>query len=121
MSQHHDSWAATGYATSTKLGDVFSGVGQYKLFGQPLSKYTMLNALNFPDEDPQTVDGAAQLLARAGVAAVLNAAHPDVSFGMTAAEVISAVNTALDSKDRQTMLALQSSLDAANNQGCPLN
>lgn len=121
QSQHLDSWIATGYQPTQRLGDVFTGVGAYRLGGEPLSRYTLLQALSFPDEAASTVDGAAQLLLRAAVAALLNAAHPDVDYSMTTAEIIAAVNAALASKDRATMLALQQQLDAANNQGCTLN
>jgi hypothetical protein len=121
QSQHFDSWVATGFATTTKVGDVFAGSGAYKVGSTPASKFTLLQALSFPDDPGSSVDGAAQLLLRAAVAALLNAGNPDVSFGMTTAEVISAVEAALATKDRATILALQQELDDANNQGCPLN
>jgi selenocysteine lyase/cysteine desulfurase len=61
------------------------------------------------------------ILLRAAVASLLNASHPDVSFGASAATVIGAVNAALASGDRATMLSLASDLDARNNAGCPLS
>ena len=121
QSQHFDSWAATGFQTTQKVGDVFTGAGAYKVDGTPASKFTLLQALSFPDDPGSSIDGAAQLLLRAAVAALLNASHPDLSFGMTTAEIISAVNEALASRDRATILALQQELDDANNQGCTLN
>jgi hypothetical protein len=54
------------------------------------------------------------------VASLLNASHPDVSFGSPSA-VIAAVNAALASGDADTVLALAGSLDEKNNAGCPLN
>ncbi len=74
-------------------------------------------------------DGAASILARAAVAAWLNAAHDGVGYpwrrdsggldGRPA--LVPTVNAAFASGDRATMLALASRLDADNNLGCPLN
>ena len=65
---------------------------------------------------------AAQILLRAAVAALLDAAHPDVKYPRTEAEIIAAVNAALASKNRKTILALAAELDSSNNAGeCPLN
>ncbi|HUF69745.1 MAG TPA: hypothetical protein VMM79_13965, partial [Longimicrobiales bacterium] len=66
------------------------------------------------------VAGAQQILLRAAVASLLNAAHPDVNFSLTVAEVIDKVNTALATGDRARMLDLAEELDALNNAGCPL-
>jgi hypothetical protein len=65
--------------------------------------------------------GAAQILLRAAVAALLNAASPNVDYPLTTAEVISQVNAALASNNRNTMLAFASRLDSYNNLGCPLH
>ena len=65
--------------------------------------------------------GGAEILLRAAVAALLNASHPGVDYPRSTASVISDVNTALASGNRDTMLTLANSLDADNNQGCPLN
>lgn len=95
-------------------------------FPEQLSSYrtkTFLEALNF--RGGPGVDGATQILMRAAVAAYLNAAHEGLGypyrrynepFGIQAQ-----VNAALASLDRNTMLSLASTLDAANNLGCPLN
>ena len=40
---------------------------------------------------------------------------------LTAAQVIQQVTFALDSGDRDVMISLSATLDAYNNQGCPLN
>jgi hypothetical protein len=53
------------------------------------------------------------------VAALLNAAHPDVDYPMTEQEVIDAVNDALGGS-RSDMLELAAELDELNNLGCPL-
>jgi hypothetical protein len=59
-------------------------------------------------------------LLRQAVAALLNSAHPDVDFSLTTAQVISAVNAALATDDRDTILDLAEELAAANEAGCPL-
>jgi hypothetical protein len=53
-------------------------------------------------------------LLRAGVAAYLNAVS-GIGYPLSAAQVVSMVNAALDSNDRATMLALAAQLDAYNN------
>ncbi|HEX9713283.1 MAG TPA: hypothetical protein VGB52_12150 [Actinomycetota bacterium] len=83
-----------------------------------LDNVTLLDALAF--EGGKGVKGAAMILLRAAVASLLNAAHPDVDFNWTTGEVITAVNTALASGNRGTMLSLASELDEDNNAGCPL-
>ena len=66
------------------------------------------------------VQGALLILRRAAAAAYLNAAKlPD--FGATPAQVVAAVNTAVATNNRNTILALATLLDNANNRGCPLN
>jgi len=112
---HTDSWSPTGYATGQTVQSVFSAAMVYPDQGSA----TLLEALNFGGGPGVT--GAAEILLRAAVAALLNASHPGVDYPRTAASVISDVNTALASGDRDTMLVLASSLDADNNQGCPLN
>lgn len=83
------------------------------------------------------VDGAAQILLRAGTAGVLNAAYDvpgggglfypfrrysDQTFnGVTYPALIPAIRDALNGEDRDTMLNLASFIDQANNLGCPLN
>jgi hypothetical protein len=44
-----------------------------------------------------------------------------VAYPRTTAQVIAAVNAALASNDRTTVLDLASALDADNNLGCPLS
>jgi hypothetical protein len=112
---HTDSWPPTGYSTGDKVKDVFADAGGFPTQGNA----TLVEALGF--SGGPGVDGAAEILLRAGVAALLNAAHPAVAYPRTPAQVLTAVNTALASHDRDTMLALAASLDADNNLGCPLN
>jgi hypothetical protein len=66
------------------------------------------------------IEGAQQILLRAAVAALLNAASGGVTYPLSVADVISQVNAALASGNRQIMLALAGRLDTLNNLGCPL-
>lgn len=75
------------------------------------------------------VQGAEHILARAAVAAWLDSAHEGLGYpsrrwstgldGRPA--LVPAVNDALRSGDRDTMLSLAERLDADNNLGCPLS
>jgi hypothetical protein len=109
--KHLAAWAPTGYSPNQAVSSVFSGAGA-------LGSSTLLKALSF--KGGSTLDGAERILLRQAVAALLNAAHPGVSYPKTTAEVISDVNAALASGQRTTILSLASSLDALNNLGCPL-
>jgi hypothetical protein len=111
------SWTPTGYSTSQRVDSVFSlpnGV-----LNNQLADDSLLQALGYPGGN--NLLGAAQILLRAAVASVLNATHPEVDdFPRTVAEVIADVNAALATRDRGTILALASALDADNNLGCDL-
>jgi hypothetical protein len=112
--QHLDAWGPTGYSPSQTLESVFDVPDAFGL-----DSATLLQALDF--RGGSTLTGAARILLRQAVAALLNAAHPDVDFGLAPAEVIEQVNAALASGDRETILALAEELDVLNNEGCPLN
>ena len=105
---HLRSW--TGYSPSATLTSVF---GPNALDG------TLQDGLGFGGGSGVT--GAKRILLRAAVAALLNAAHGNVDYTRTTTQVITAVTSALDSNNRETMLTLASSLDRDNNLGCPLN
>jgi hypothetical protein len=109
---HQSAWAPTGYVPSQTIGSVFSGSGG-------LASSTLLDALRF--KGGSTITEAKQILLRQAVAALLNAAHPGVAYPRTTAQVTAAVNAALASNDRNTILELASALDADNNLGCPLS
>ena len=110
---HLDTWAGTGFSPSQTLSSVFSG----PLDG--LGSDSLLTALSYGGGS--SITAAKQILLRATVAAILNAAHPDVDYDQSLAAVISAVNAALASNDRETILALAGDLDDSNNAGCTLN
>ncbi len=111
--QHLDAWVT--YDPDQTLGSVFTLTGDFA----GLADVTLLEALSF-EGGPTTAD-AAEILLRQAVAALLNAASPDVDYPLTEAEIIAAVNAALASGDRATILALAEELDALNNLGCPLH
>jgi len=106
VSQHHDSWGPTGYAPNDNFDQVF-GVS---VFG----KKTLLQVLS-------TGGGGEKALGRHAVAALLNAAHPDVEYGLTEAQVLIVVSDALNGGDDDVIEDLKNLLDDLNNAGCPLN
>ena len=112
---HLGQWADTPYTPAELIGDVFASATAYP----SIADSTLLEGLEFPG-GPGT-DGAIRILMRQAIAALLNAAHPDVSAPYTVSEIIDMVNAAIDTGDRQTILALSDDLDQANNLGCPLS
>ncbi len=112
---HIDLW--TGFAPGQTVGSVFTIPGSLS----SLAGFSLLDALSFGGGSG-TLGGARTLL-REGVAALLNAASPDVNyaFGDSTAAVIAFVNGGLASGSRGEMLARASQLDTFNNLGCPLN
>jgi len=112
---HTDSWPPTGYSPGQSLPSVFAQSAAYP----ELASASLLDALDFGGGGG--VDGAARILMRAAVAALLDASHPGVDYPRTPVQVISQVNSALASGDRDTMLTVAGGLDRDNNLGCPLN
>jgi hypothetical protein len=110
---HLDAWV--GYSPDQTVNSVFTGALP------SVGTSTLQQALSFGGGPG--VLGAEQILLRAAVAALLNAANPDVDYALTTAEVIADVNAALASGDRDTILELATELDALNNGagGCPLS
>ena len=107
------SWPVTGFSPGQPVGTVFNAAAF-----PSLANKTLLQALQFKTGKGTT--GAAQTLLRAGVPALLNAAHPSVEYSRTVSAVLGDVNAALASGDRATMLALARELDAENNLPCAL-
>lgn len=114
---HTDSWEE--YTPGTTLGSVFTFPASLSAMGND----TMLTALSYPGGTGTA--GGARILMRASVAAFLNSAHEGVGYPLrrfsTPGEMLNAVNAALASQDRATMLELATYLDGLNNLGCPLN
>jgi uncharacterized repeat protein (TIGR01451 family) len=100
--QHFDSW--TGYAPATRFSAVFEGA-----FGTK----TLLQVVSLGG-------GGLDALGRHTVAALLNAANPDVDYGMTAAQVIAKFNAVYPGSSA-AYEALKNEFEAANESGCPLN
>ncbi len=112
---HPGSWQPTGYAPDQTVESVFVEAAAYPGLGSA----TLLQALDFGGGSD--LSGAARLLLREAVAAVLNAAHPDVNYPRTEAEVIGTVDAALATADIGTLLSLSGGLRADNNsRDCPL-
>jgi hypothetical protein len=111
--QHLDAWV--GFDPDQTLGSVFTLTGDFA----GLAGVTLLEALSF-EGGPELTD-AAEVLLRQAVAALLNAASPEVDYPLTVGEIVDAVNDALASGDRETILALAEELDALNNLFCPLD
>ena len=89
--------------------------------GTTFDNETLLQALQ--GQGGPGIDGATEILLRAAVASMLNAATGSgVTFSLTQAQIVAQVNAALATGDRATILALAADLDARNNAGsCPLS
>jgi len=85
---------------------------------------TLMDALNY--RGGKGYLGAARILLRTAVTAMLNIEHPGVEYigfhrgFRSLVELQIAVNDALSSGDREFMLVLAEDLDFYNNYGCPL-
>lgn len=113
---HLKKWCATGYSPWDKVGDVFILPDEMA----SLADKTLYEALRLKGGS-QLTDKAALLLKQA-VAAVLNAAHPNVEYGIIdPLAVIDAVNVALATLDAGQIMDLQGALDELNNSDCPLS
>jgi hypothetical protein len=110
--QHLDAWMV--YTPGQTLESVFDVPDAFGL-----DSVTLLAALSL--EGGSTTADAAEVLLRQAVAALLNAASPEVDYPLTETEIIAAVNAALASGDRGTILALAEQLDTFNNLFCPLD
>jgi len=109
-------WWLTGYYPMHTIESVFNVPGSLPSW---IGQTSLLDALSFPGGSGAT--GAAQILLRSAVAAVLNAAHPLVSYSRAESTIIAEVNAAMTSPDFMDMLELAEALDDDNNLHCPLN
>lgn len=120
-SRHYSLW--TGYTPSQLVGSVFSVPSTFPdgSSGATLAQGTLADALAF--QGGSTLNGAAQILLRAAASGLLNASSPGVAYSMTATQIISSVDTALNSGSRTQILDLATEIDNANNGqgGCPLS
>jgi len=106
---HLDAWPAPYTPTTTLVGAGFTNSGR--------DSTTLQDALAL--KGGSTVQGAKDILLRAAVAALLNAADPNIDYPRSVAQVLADVNAALASGDRSTILTLAAALDEDNNLGCP--
>jgi hypothetical protein len=115
QTQHFSSWGSikqTATVSSIGIGGAVAS----------LEAESLLDALQ--GAGGSTLADAEAILLRAAVAAYLNARiGSGVSYPLSQAQIITAVNGALATGDRDTILALASSLDSLNNGpgGCPLS
>lgn len=116
---HEDAWPSTGYTTAALVSSAFTVPVDLTDLNGDGNPDTLIEALNFGGGPG--LAGGARILLKQAVAALLNASHSDVSFGLTAAQVITQVNDALASGDRGTLITLANELDSLNNENCPLN
>lgn len=102
--QHFDSWMPTGYVPEDDFELIFGVDASF-------DPHTLLDAVWLGG-------GGEFALARHAVAALLNAAHPDVNYRYTIPEIIAGVQNAYATGNFEPF---KSQLDYANNAGCPLN
>lgn len=114
---HTGAWE--GYLSSDKVGDVFDIPSCLDDCSIDFANSSLLDALRF--RGGSGACGKAQILLRAAVAALLNAAHSGVDYPRSEGDIISDVNDALAGCDPDEMVNLAGALDADNNLGCPLN
>jgi plastocyanin len=110
---HPKSWRPTGFSPNQTVESVFDVPDAYGL-----DNATLKDALRFGGGPG--AKGAAKILLRAGVAAMLNASHPDILSGENKFLIFLEVSAALGSRDRGVMLRLATALDRDNNRNCPL-
>jgi len=100
---HPEAYAGTGYSPTTTLGSVFSGLSP---------SYASLTF----DQALSLGGGGLDALLRQAVAALLNAASPDVDYPLSTADVISMTNAAIASGDYESTKDL---FDEFNNLTAP--
>lgn len=103
-----DYWPPTGWTQNQRVRGAFSRAGSSPY--TKLGNDSLLQSLSYADG--ATLQGAAQILLRAGVAALLGASHPMVSYPLAPGEIQSLVNAALHSQDQATITDLAGQLSA---------
>jgi len=107
-----------GYSVEQTLGQVFDPAHLWWPASLDfLYDDTLLMALQYPG-GPE-LEGAARIFLRHAVAALLNAAHPDVN-GLTVKQVKNMVKATLLSEDRDVCIFKAGTLQYYNELGCPL-
>jgi hypothetical protein len=111
---HIDEWSAPGYSPDRRLKTIFGS----ELLGD-VGQDTMLEALKYKG-GPTLVD-AQRILLRHAVAGILNRHHPDVSYALSIPFIVDGTTAALDTNDREVILAHKDAIESQNELGCPLN
>jgi len=112
LEKHGEDWIAP-YTPETHLGDVFKNASLYML-----ADYTMYEALGW-SSGSTTTETAQKLLSQA-TAAVLNAAHPNIDYPISEADLIGEVNDALGNYNKDSMETLKNIIDHNNNLGADI-
>jgi hypothetical protein len=105
---HLSAWHS--YTPSTLVSNIFVNVSHYS----ELNGDNLLNALRYKGGNNDI--GAARILLRSAVAALLNAVDPDINYPLAPSVIIQEVNDAL-TQGRMGMLDLEQVLDGYNNLG----
>jgi len=109
-----NAWEPTGFATTDLFRDPFDRIITVRTGGRTsATDPTLLQAV-------VALGGGTNALARHAVAALLNAAHPDVNSYYSVAEVIQLVQDALDGTGPYGIDGTKDLLEMANELGCPL-
>lgn len=111
---HKSWWDPTGYSTSTLLRTVFDSIDHSSY--NDIRYKTLYEALEFSGSGTH---GEEKRLLREAVAALLNAAHPDVEYYYTEAQVKSLTNTAIGGS-HSDMHDQEMDFQSHNNERCPL-
>ncbi len=115
---HLDSWPPAGFSPNQDLDTVFNIPACLSSCG--FGDDSLREALYF--DGGFSLCGKARSLLRTAVAAALNAAHPDVDYGIEPlSAVVSRVNTALATCSSFKIIEEKNILDYKNNKECPLN
>jgi hypothetical protein len=109
---HADTWADAGYDPDDLVSSVFPAA-------ITTANVKLIDALDLPGGPGAA--GGERILIKQAVAAVLNAAHPDVDYPLTVVQIVAAVNAAIASGDRAQMIALATLLESLNSLGCPID
>ena len=108
---HTDEWI--GYSTDQTIEEIFDLPPMYEHLDA-----TLLEALSF--KGGKGCDGAVRLLLKQAVAALLNIAHPEISYYIDMGDLLYFTNRVLTNfggTDRGYILSLKDALDEWNNAG----
>lgn len=114
---HPENWVS--YTPETELGAVFHFTECTNYDYCQLQNDSFMDALNYGGG--RGTLGAAKIMFKQAVSALLNAAHPDINYPNDEAWIITYVNYRIEWNSRDNMLWLAEVLDGWNNQYCPFD